>query len=93
LRLVRSPLYELVEAANPSIVSPILVEELEIALVEDAKEFIPRHALQALIIVSAGLVEIDAQNACPLDNGRMTSASFDPAADGIVISRCPGLLV
>src|SRR4051794_17085170 len=47
--VVAAGCYELVEAADFAVMSWLLVQELEIARVEDAKEFIPRDSAQIFI--------------------------------------------
>src|SRR5690348_11814149 len=81
---------ELVEAA----VAFLLPEEGELALVEDRKEFVPVDSFEAIVVIAAGLVEIDPQHApapalsLGIGNDRgMSVVLLDPSADRIMVGR------
>jgi hypothetical protein len=89
LFLVGARLHEFVETADVSVVRVVLIEELEVALVENAEKFLPRDGRK----LSIRLAEIYAQDVGTLNYGWAPASAFRPAAvcgpDGTRINTSP----
>src|SRR5690606_38252148 len=82
---------ELVEPARFSVLGPVLVQKGEFVFFKRLEELVPVDRLERLVVVTAGLVEIDPEDSATLfvaggiHAGWAAAAFLDPAASLVVI--------
>src|SRR5688572_1464621 len=79
--------HELEEPAGRSLSGLLRIEEAEVGLVEHLEELLSGNLLQLVVVVSAGLIEIEAQDLRALHHGRLGTALLGPVPDDVVIPR------
>src|ERR1700704_1971655 len=77
---------ESIEATDMPVVGVLLIEELQAALVEHAKEFVPRHWDKVLIPAAIRVVEVDPEDLRSLDHRGTAAAFLGPSPNGVVIA-------
>jgi hypothetical protein len=89
--VVASSADEFVEAARLALGRLVLMEECKLTRIEGVEKLFPADPLQPDIVIAAGFIEIDSENASAplismrLDLGRVPASRFRPAANFIVI--------
>ena len=93
LRSVTASIDEFVEPADFPVVSPLLIEELEITIIEYAEELFPRYPPQVFVSAAVGVVEINAQDLGTLDQRGVSATLLDPEANRLVITGAVSLVI
>jgi len=94
--VVASPADEFVEAARLAFSRLVLMEECKLTRIKGLEKFFPADPFQPDIVIAAGLIEVDSENASAplismrLNLGRVPASHFRPTANFIVIGGLLG---